>query len=392
VRVLLLYDCIFPEVVGGVERRNRELGRVLALRGHQVTLAGWSAGGERGEEGVRILPLGPPGTLYDQAGRRSTRDALRFAAAVARVDLRPFDLVETANIPYAHLFPLALRCRLAGVPLVVAWYEYWGAYWRRYVGRARGWAYAAVERAAACLGREVSASSGLTARRLARHRPRVTLLPCGLDVAAVRAAAAEPLPDVPPLVYAGRLMREKQLDLLLAAVARLPGDGEVLAIAGDGPDRRRLVELAGELGVGRRVRFVGRLPDIADVWRLLAGARIAVQPSSREGFGIFPLEAMACGLPVVHCLSEESAVGELVRDGVEGFGVAADPSPLADVLARLLASPGERERLSAAAAVRAEEYDWRRIAVAFEELAERARHGARVRRRADRATPTSRES
>src|SRR5262249_40385897 len=89
----------------------------------------------------------------------------------------------------------------------------------------------------------------------------------------------------------------------------------------------------------------------------------------REGFGLFPLEAMAVGLPVVYSLSPESAVGELVRDGVEGIAVApSDPARLAAVLARLLAEPEEERRLARQAVARPAAYDWSEIAASAEAI------------------------
>ena len=105
-----------------------------------------------------------------------------------------------------------------------------------------------------------------------------------------------------------------------------------------------------------------------EVWRELGRARVAVQPSAREGFGLFPLEAMAAGLPVVHCESSESAVAELVRDGVEGTAAPADATGLAVALTTLLTDEPRRNRLAAAARARAAEYDYDTIAEHFERV------------------------
>lgn len=374
--ILLLYDCIYPGSVGGVEHRNYELARALAARGHRVTLAGFADDGEAFAPGVAIVPLGRRGRLYAASGKRSTGEALRFAAKVARMDLSPYDLVETANIPYVHLFPLALRCRLAKKPLVVTWYEYWGPYWREYLGRVRWLPYAAIERLAVPLGRRAIADSRLAADRVQAHRGgSVPVVPVGIPIEAIRAAAADPggpEEPAPPLVYAGRLLREKRVDLLLEAVALLAAASgparPLLAILGTGPDGDRLKELARTIGIAERVRFFGHLPTNADVWRVLGRAKVAVQPSSREGFGLFPLEAMAAGLPVVYCESPESALPELVRPDREGICTAPEPRALAAALARLLADEAERERLSRGARERSEAYGWEAIAGRIENL------------------------
>ena len=373
--ILLFYDCLYPESVGGVEHRNYELARALGARGHRVVLAGFGAARSVPFPGVDVLPVGPAGRLYTETGKRSTGEALRLARAAARIDLAGFDVVESANIPYAHLPVLAWRCRRLGKPLLVTWYEHWGRYWQRYLGWK--WPlYAAVERLTVPLGARAIATSRLTAQRVeARRRAEVRVVPSGIPVAAIRACAAEAVPGSgPPLVYAGRLLREKRVDLLLAAVARLaprlvaPGEGPLLAVFGDGPDRRRLTELAARLGLGEAVVFHGSLPTNRDVWRRLGASRIAVQPSSREGFGLFPLEAMAAGLPVVYCESSESALGELVESGVHGVCTAPDELALAAALESLLTDPAAVQRLGAAACRQADRFDWPAVAEETEKV------------------------
>jgi glycosyltransferase involved in cell wall biosynthesis len=363
VNILLLYDCLYPASVGGVEHRNHELARALAARGHRVTLAGFADCPSEPMPGVEILPLAPTGRLYTETGKRSTGEAVRLARSVFRLDLGRFDVVESANIPYAHLPPLALRCRRAGKPLVVTWHEYWGRYWRQYLG-AKWPVYAAAERITAHLGAKAIAVSRLTAGRVERVRGEtVPVIPNGIPLEAIQKAAISG--DGPPLVYAGRLLREKRIDLLLGAVARLKVG---LAIYGDGPDRARLEELAGRLGLGETVAFHGYLPTNVDVWRRMGESRIAVQPSSREGFGLFPLEAMAAGLPVVYCESSESALSELVEDGVHGLRTAPDPESLAAAIHGLLTDEPRRLRMAEAARRHAEDFDWSAVAARMEEV------------------------
>jgi len=375
-RILILYETVYPDFIGGVEHRNYALALALGRRGHEVTLAGFLTGAASEPPGVRVLSLGDLGALgglYNREGKRSTRQALRFAARVARLDLRGYDLIETPQVPYVHLFPLAARARRAGKPLLVTWYEYWGTYWKGYVGPWKAPAYRAVEWATAHLGDEVTATSRLTAERLAAARGRsdVEIVPCGIEVGVVARAAAGFAGDGPPLIYTGRLLEHKRLDLLIRALPRLGTirPGPLLTIFGEGPDRPRLERLAAELGVASRVVFRGHVESSEEVWRELGGARIAVQPSAREGFGLFPLEAMAAGLPVVYCESTESAVEELVRDGREGIQSPAEPEAMAAILARLLGDETERARLAAAGRARAAEFDWDEIARRMEEIA-----------------------
>ncbi|MCD6290679.1 MAG: glycosyltransferase family 4 protein, partial [Anaerolineae bacterium] len=118
-----------------------------------------------------------------------------------------------------------------------------------------------------------------------------------------RFAPGEPLPERPFIVgYAGGLIPEKGVDVLIRAVARLSGDWQ-LRLVGDGTERPRLERLARRLGVADRVAFLPRLvsADMPDFYRQL---HVLVLPSRdrpnwREQFGRVLVEAMACGVPVI---------------------------------------------------------------------------------------------
>jgi glycosyltransferase involved in cell wall biosynthesis len=370
-RILLLFDAI--DTLGGVENRNRQLAAELVRQGHRVTLGGIPTGGRATEPppGVDRLALGTrrPG-LYDDAGHRRASDALIFARHAGNIDLSHYDVIETASLPYVHLFPLARRARRAGVLFAVTWYEFWAGYWQGYVGRLKAPIFEFVERLATRRGERIAASCELTRQRLARFRPEVSRVPCGIDLEAVQRAAQAPSTELPagPLAFAGRLLEAKRVDLLLEAVAILAPtrpEPELLTVFGEGPERGRLEAKARELGVAGRVSFRGRVPADHDLWAALAHSQVAVQPSEREGFGLFPLEAMALGLPVVYCESSESAVGEVVRSGIEGESTAAHSAALAAALGRLLENPAALRRLSENARRRAADYSWEKVSALF---------------------------
>ncbi len=113
--------------------------------------------------------------------------------------------------------------------------------------------------------------------------------------------------------------------------------------------RKRVVEL----GLGRSVRF---LPDVADadLPALLSGALVFVFPSLAEGFGLPPLEAMACGTPVI--ASDRASIPEVVGDA--GLLVEPLPAALAAALRRMIDDDGLRRELSAHGLRRAAEFSW----------------------------------
>lgn len=120
----------------------------------------------------------------------------------------------------------------------------------------------------------------------------------------------------------GRLVPGKRFDVLVRAVAALPGAH--LLIAGDGPERAALRRLAAELGAQGRIHLLGErdpLGDSADgrtpgIPALLAAMDVFVSPSREEAFGLAVVEALAAGLPVLHVTCP--AIDDLPADQAPG--------------------------------------------------------------------------
>jgi len=140
----------------------------------------------------------------------------------------------------------------------------------------------------------------------------------------------------------GRLEHEKGFDVLLRAASELADRGSIrILIAGDGSRREELESLAGKLGLGSTVRFLGYRTDLSECY---AAADVVAAPSRSEGQGLAALEAMAYGLPVI--ASRTGGLPEVVEDGVTGILVTPeDIHALAETLAALLCDPESRVRL-----------------------------------------------
>lgn len=165
--------------------------------------------------------------------------------------------------------------------------------------------------------------------------------------------------DAPYFLYVGAIQPRKNLARLIEAFARAAASDTLLVIAGrrgwlSDPIMRR----ADELGIARRVRFPGYVPD-ADLPALLGGALAFVFPSLYEGFGMPVLEAMACGAPVL--TSTTSALPEVAGDAA----LLVDPcdtDAIAAALARLAADAPLRADLRARGLARTAGFSWERCA------------------------------
>jgi glycosyltransferase involved in cell wall biosynthesis len=273
-----------------------------------------------------------------------------------------------------------------GVP-VVQTYHALGIVKRRHQGRrdTSPSERIAIERRVGRSVARVVATCSDEVRELARMsvpRERVTVVPCGVDVAQFTPGPALHAPGGPPrLLVVGRLVERKGVDDVIRAMPRLPG--VELVVAGGppaeglpvDPEAVRLQRTAEESGVQERVRLLGQISR-AEMPALMRSADVVVAVPWYEPFGIVPLEAMACGRPVV-----ASAVGGLtdtVVDGVTGLLVPPrDPRRLASVVRDLLASPRLRTRLGRAGLARARaHYTWQQVAARTETVYEEVRHEA----------------
>ncbi|MBA3402779.1 MAG: glycosyltransferase family 4 protein [Actinobacteria bacterium] len=150
----------------------------------------------------------------------------------------------------------------------------------------------------------------------------------------------------PLLAFAGRITKQKALEVALDALGRV--DGVALAIAGDGPDLPDIRRRVAELGLGGRVRFLGPL-NRDGVLTLFRAADASLLTSSWENFPHTVVEALAVGTPVI--ATRVGGVPELVHDGENGLLIpSGDLDGLAAAVRRLIEEPGLRERLATAAA------------------------------------------
>ncbi len=169
-------------------------------------------------------------------------------------------------------------------------------------------------------------------------------------------------PPSPELLFVGRCADpNKGFEVLAGALAELPSRIGLRVLDQEPAPRSGLARRLGELGLGARVRFDGKVPR-AELERALASAAAVVIPSLSEGFGLPAVEALAAGTPVV--ASAAGALPEVVsRAGAGVLVPAGDPSALAKGIASVLERWPSHQRAALAARARLEaEFGWGPVA------------------------------
>jgi glycosyltransferase involved in cell wall biosynthesis len=203
---------------------------------------------------------------------------------------------------------------------------------------------------------------------------KIHSVPEGIDLVRWRTFAAGALErdEAAILCVARQYPRKHIADLLHAfAIVRDRVPRVSLIIIGDGPEHMKLRQLAQDLGIAAQTRFLGGVPDDADVLAWYHRCAVFCLPSVQEGFGIVFLEAMASGLPIV--ATTAAAIPEVVPQRRAGILVPpAAPVALAEALIELLTNRPLRASYADFARAHAAQYDWSRVAQQFLRLIEGA--------------------
>lgn len=201
------------------------------------------------------------------------------------------------------------------------------------------------------------------------------LLPTGVNAERFAAPDAQAVRDLRErfgvaegnrlLTFVGRIGLEKNIDLLVEALAHVATPGARLLVVGNGPYRSELDRHIEALGLTERVTFTGYLQR-DDVVAAYAASDIFFFASLSETQGLVITEAMASGLPVVAV--QDLAVGDMVADGVNGYLTEATPKALAAAVDRVLTDPSLRAHMGAAARERAQDFSIDKMATRLADL------------------------
>jgi len=174
----------------------------------------------------------------------------------------------------------------------------------------------------------------------------------------------------PYLLCVGQLTKYKNFDLAIDSIALcsdgLKDAGIRLRIVGDGPQRDELAARAKMAGVADLVEFAGP-KEYNEMPEIYGKARLTLQPSIHEGFGLVPIESMACGTPVI--AGQGGGAMETIVDGVTGFLVPPTKQEFASAIEKSLRNSDLIEKMRLAARAHVLQYfTWDRSVVDFERV------------------------
>jgi glycosyltransferase involved in cell wall biosynthesis len=359
-------DAIYPYNMGGADKRLWELARKLAENGeHDVHIYGmkwWHGPDTIVTENVHLHGVCKVRELYNNRGIRSIKEALIYALKVLPPLLRAdYDVIDCNQFPYFPCFSGKIASIIRKRPLVITWLEVWGAYWSEYLGATCGSFGKVVERLTMRLPDAVVAISQKTKSDLIRCKVKpqlIDVIPVGIDLERISNIA--PAMSATDVLFAGRLIREKRVDLLLKALAIAKTNAPTIScvIIGDGPERRSLEGLTAKLGLNDNVDFMGFV-DQDGLTAQMKSSKVLVLPSVREGFGLVIVEANACMLPVISISHEMSAVRELIEDGVNGFLISNfSPDQIAEAVLKIVQDDELRNKLAENGFKMSKRYAW----------------------------------
>jgi glycosyltransferase involved in cell wall biosynthesis len=353
-RILLVSDVYFPRV-NGVSTSIQTFRRGLGELGHHTTLvapaypAPWPDDPDTIRIPSRYVPLDPEDRIMRAAPIR---------ALLPRLAGERFDLVHVQTPFVAHYLGLQLARRL-GLPCVETYHTFFEEYLFHYVPfLPRGWPRAAARRFSRAQGNSVDAlvvPSSAMREVLAGYgvRSPMAVIPTGIPLGEFGGGEGRRFreamgiaPDVPLLLFVGRVAHEKNIGFLVEALARVRRSvpRAMLAIAGEGPALASLHRQVDGLGLRDAVRFTGYLDRRGALLDCYAAADAFVFASRTETQGLVLLEAMALGIPVVS--TAVMGTRDVVGPGRGALVPADDVDEFAAAVVRLLGDPALRSRLS----------------------------------------------
>jgi glycosyltransferase involved in cell wall biosynthesis len=358
-KVALVYDAIYPYIKGGGEKRFYEIGARLVKEGMEVHLYGmklWEGPKVIKRDGMYLHGIMKRRPLYNKSGNRTIIQAFLFGLACLKLFNEDLDVIDCCGFPYFSLFSCKIVTLVRRKALYATWFEVWGKdYWNQYL-RKLGFIGYWVERTAVKLPSHIISTSEHTSDSLFNtFNIQSVVIPNGISLKSIK--------DVLPskkhfdIIYVGRLMSFKNINLIFEALAQIKYNNKTLTccIIGEGPAKLGLQNLAKDLGIADQINWLGFLEKSEDVYANIKASKMFILPSAREGFGIVAIEANACGVPVLTANYPANAAKDLIQEGVNGYVFKPETTELAKLIEEKIDNTREFNKRTVKVA---KKYDW----------------------------------
>ncbi len=373
-KIAIVCDRVYPYFKGGVEKRYWDVAKRLIERGHEIHFYTGQWPGMKREmviDGIYLHGVYKVETFYVN-GKKSIKESILYTLKLFPCLFKAdFDVIDCDQFPLLSIFPSWLACKYRKRPLIVTWCEPWGKYWFEYVGYRIGLLGYVIERIVTKLPNRIISISRPTTLGLVKalkvNRNKIEEIPPAIDTHLIENISPSNIQS--DVIFVGRLLEHKNVDFLIksiAAVCKTLPTAQCI-IVGEGPEKEKLTELVHNLNLTKHISFLGTIESHEEVLSLMKSSKVFVLPSTREGFGLVAIEAMACGIPVITIAHDNNAASNLIHHGKDGFVCQLNTKDIAEHIVQIVVNGLGQDR-SAVCIQGARQYDWGEIAERIEQV------------------------
>jgi glycosyltransferase involved in cell wall biosynthesis len=329
-KIAFITDKVYPYFIGGQEKRVYEYTKILNKTGKfdiKIVSMNWWGDNKESEYNIQNIAICPKLEIYKRDGKRNIVSSIRFGIATFFYVLKSDDdILDIEIFPY---FPI-IFAKFATFfkkekPIITGyWAEYWGKnYWKKYYKFF--WPLGILMEQLSFWSSDcIVANSNFTRKKIekafGKNKKHITTLPpVSVDVKKIeKIIITNKKYDI---IYYGRIIAHKHVEHIVDIVKNLLDDDiDVKAlIIGNGPGEDDIKEKIITNKLSKDIEIIDFVDEYDVLIEHIKSARIMIQPSEREGFGITIIEANACGLPVLVINYPDNAAKDLIQNNVNGF-------------------------------------------------------------------------
>lgn len=339
-KIAFLYDLPFPWHTGGIEKINWLESEALANDNevHFFTMQWPSMRRDFIADKVHYHTRfsASTQTMYKHK-RRSIRKAVQFSLNAFMLFRYKFDVVIIDQFPFLQIFPVMLYKLLTGSKIIIRVAEVWDRkYWISYAGPIVGTIGYFYSRIFIKNADQYIANSYITAEKLEKmmhvDRSKINVFSPVIDTKMIERIKSTHLPKGPVVLFAGRFIKEKRLDLWIQAVnslCELDNSARGLLI-GDGPELQTIKENVKNLNLAKKIKIMRPIKSTYKLYEIMNKSSVTLNMSEREGLSMIALESLSLCTPVV--LPSYSPIPKEVKQ----MCIVAKPQDIPRILFRII--------------------------------------------------------